>query len=81
MQSSNYWPISWSKNLLTSTLIGATTPSIAGTKCHRLVTPDKKKYAAYYHALKQRARLEQQWRNEDQRNLHRLVNIREFLWT
>ena len=26
---------------------------IAGTKFHRLVTPDKKKYAAYYQALKQ----------------------------
>ena len=54
---------------------------IAGTKFHRLVTPDKKKYAAYYQALKQHTRLEQQRRNEDQRNLHRLVNIREFLWT
>jgi hypothetical protein len=54
---------------------------IAGTKFHRLVTPDKKKYAAYYQALKQHARLEQQRRNEDQRNLHRLINIREFLWT
>jgi hypothetical protein len=25
---------------------------IAGTKFHRLVTPDKKKYAAHYQALK-----------------------------
>ena len=49
---------------------------IAGTKFHRLVTPDKKKYAAY-----QQARLERKWRNEDQQNLHRLINIRAFLWT
>jgi hypothetical protein len=54
---------------------------IAGTTFSRLVTPDKKKYAAYYQALKQHTRLEQKWREEDQRNLHRLVEIREFLWT
>ena len=54
---------------------------IAGTNFHRLVTPDKKKYAAYYQALKQHKRLEQKWRNEDQRNPRRLINIREFLWT
>jgi hypothetical protein len=54
---------------------------IAGTKFHRLATADKKKYAAYYQALKQQRRLEQKWQNEDQRNLHLLINIREFLWT
>jgi hypothetical protein len=54
---------------------------IAGTTFRRLVTPDKKKYAAYYQTLKQHTRLEQKWREEDQRNLHRLVEIREFLWT
>jgi hypothetical protein len=54
---------------------------IAGTTFHRLATPDKTKYAAYDQALKQHARLEQKWRNEDQRNLHRLIGIREFLWT
>ncbi len=54
---------------------------IAGTKFHRLATPDKKNYAAYYHALKQHERLKQQWQNDDQRNLHRLINIREHLWT
>ncbi len=54
---------------------------IAGTNFHRLVTPDKKRYAAYYQALKQHKRLEKRWRDEDQRNLHRLINIREFLWT
>jgi hypothetical protein len=54
---------------------------IPGTKFYRPVTPDKKKYAAYHQALKQDKRLEKKWRNEDQRNLHRLINIREFLWT
>ena len=54
---------------------------VAGTKFRRLVTPDKKKYAAYYRALRQDTRLEQKWHSEDQRNLHRLINIREFLWT
>jgi hypothetical protein len=54
---------------------------IAGTTHSRLVPPDKKKYAAYYQALRQHIRLEQKWREEDQRNLHRLVEIREFLWT
>ena len=53
----------------------------AGTPLRRLVTPDKKRYAAYYRALSQHTRLEQKWRSEDQRNLHRLINIREFLWT
>ena len=54
---------------------------VAGTKFRRLVTPDKKKYAAYYRALRQHTRLEQKWHSEDQRNFHRLVDIREFLWT
>lgn len=54
---------------------------VAGTKLRRLVTPDKKKYGAYYRALRRDARLEHKWRSEDQRNLHRLINIREFLWT
>lgn len=54
---------------------------VAGTEFRRLATPDKKKYAAYYRALRQDIRLEQKWRSEDQRNLHRLINIREFLWT
>lgn len=54
---------------------------IEGTTHSRLVTPDKKKYAAYYRALKQHARLEQKWCEEDQCNFHRLIDIREFLWT
>ncbi len=47
----------------------------------RMVQPDKKKHSAYYRALKRSVRLEEKWRKEDQRNLHRLVEIRHFLWT
>ncbi|MGC2063961.1 MAG: hypothetical protein WA610_13375 [Thermodesulfovibrionales bacterium] len=45
------------------------------------VKPDKKKYAKYYEALKRHNKLEQKWHKEDQRNLHRLVEIRSLLWT
>ena len=48
---------------------------------YELIEPDKKKYAAYYRALKKHRRLEQKWYEEDQRNLHRLIEIREHLWT
>jgi hypothetical protein len=54
---------------------------VKGTKFRRLATPNKKKYAAYYRALKKQGRLEEQWHDEDQRKLHRLVEIRDFLWT
>jgi hypothetical protein len=55
--------------------------NVAGTKLRRVLTPDKKKYAGYFHALTEHAHLEKKWHNEDQRNLHRLINIRKFLWT
>ena len=55
--------------------------NMPGTKSKQLATPDRKKYAAYYRALKKCGRLEQKWHDEDQRNLHRLVDIRDFLWT
>jgi len=54
---------------------------IPGSKTRELVRPDEKKYAPYYAALKEDARLETEWYEEDQRNLHRLVEIRSFLWT
>ncbi len=54
---------------------------IPGSEFSEMVEPDKKKYAAYYQALKEDARLEQKWYEEDQRNLHRLIEIRPFLWT
>jgi hypothetical protein len=48
---------------------------------YQLVELDKKKYAAYYRALKKDQRLEEKWFEEDQRNFHRLIEIRAFLWT
>jgi len=54
---------------------------IPGSELSQLVEPDKKKYAKYYQAIKKHARLEVKWEEEDQRNLHRLVEIRGFLWT
>ena len=54
---------------------------IPGSDLSRRVEPDKKKYANYYRALKKHWRLEQEWEEEDQRNLHRLIDIRKFLWT
>ena len=54
---------------------------IPGSELSQLVQPDRKKYAAYYRAMKKDARLEKQWDEEDQRNLHRLIEVRGFLWT
>ncbi len=54
---------------------------IPGSKMRRLVRPDEEKYAPYYEALKEDIRLENEWYEEDQRNLHRLIEIRGFLWT
>ena len=54
---------------------------IPGSKFSQLVQPDRKKYAAYYRAMKRDGRLEKQWYEEDQRNLHRLIEVRGFLWT
>ena len=54
---------------------------IPGSSMRQLVRPEKKKYAAYYQALEEHARLEDEWYEEDQRNLHRLIEIRGFLWT
>jgi hypothetical protein len=47
----------------------------------KMVEPDKKKYASYYRALGKHWKLEQKWEEEDQCNLHRLIDIRKFLWT
>ncbi|MDD5559036.1 hypothetical protein [Candidatus Methylomirabilis sp.] len=54
---------------------------IPDSELHQMVEPDRKRYAAYYRALRQEARLEQKWYEEDQRNLHRLIEVRGFLWT
>jgi hypothetical protein len=54
---------------------------VPGSDLCMMVEPDKKKYASYYRALRKHRRLEQKWEEEDQRNLHRLIDIRKFLWT
>jgi len=54
---------------------------IPGSEFLQSVEPDRKKYAAYYRAMKKDGRLEKQWYEEDQRNLHRLIEVRGFLWT
>jgi hypothetical protein len=57
------------------------TEPIPGTSWRKVVPPDKKKYAAYDHAMEAHWRLEKEWEAEDQNNLHRVVDIRRFLWT
>lgn len=47
----------------------------------RRVEHDRKKYRGYERALRKQAVLEKRWLQEDQRNLHRLIEIRLFLWT
>ncbi len=54
---------------------------IPGSDNTELVMPDKKKYARYYKTLEEDYKLEMKWHKEDQRNLHRLIEIRSFLWT
>jgi len=47
----------------------------------RLIFPDREKYPEYYAAMDKSAELENEWYEEDQRNLHRLIKVRPFLWT
>lgn len=54
---------------------------IPGSDNRQLVGYDKKKYPEYEKALKKHWQLEKKWEEEDQRNLHRLVDIRKYLWT
>jgi len=54
---------------------------IPGSDLSEMVEPDKKKYVEYYQALEKHRKLEIKWNEEDQRNLHRLIEIRGFLWT
>lgn len=42
---------------------------------------DREKYPEYYAALDKSRELENEWHEEDQRNLHRLIEVRPFLWT
>ena len=54
---------------------------VPGSDNRELVDYDRKKYAAYDSALREHWRLEKKWGEEDQKNLHRLIDIRQFLWT
>ena len=54
---------------------------VPGSDSRQLPDYDKKKYPEYEKALKKHWRLEKKWEEEDQKNLHRLVEIRGFLWT
>ena len=42
---------------------------------------DEDKYPEFMYAMKEASRLDIEWWEEDQRNLHRLIDIRSFLWT
>lgn len=57
------------------------TKKVPGRNTHQLVEPDRSKYAEYYQALGEQHQLELLWEREDQENLHRLVEVRRFLWT
>ena len=57
------------------------TRKVSGKNLTELVQPDQRKYADYYRAMKKHLRLIQKWHHEDQRNLHRLIEIRGYLWT
>jgi hypothetical protein len=54
---------------------------IQGNERQQLVDYDKNKFSAYNDALKKHWHLERKWDEENQRNLHRLIEIRRFLWT
>lgn len=57
------------------------TKKIPGKKAWKLIEPDRKKYAAYYRLLDLHQRQKAKWAADDQKNLHRLIDIREHLWT
>ena len=54
---------------------------VPGTNLFQQAPYDKKKYASYKKAVNKEMFLDKKWREEDTRNLHRLINIRDFLWT
>lgn len=47
----------------------------------RILPYDKEKYKDYDKARRAQYRAEARWRKQDQRNLHRLIDIRIHLWT
>ena len=54
---------------------------VPGKNLSKMIEPDKKKYSKYFQALRKTLKLERKWEEDDQRNLHRLIDIRKFLWT
>ncbi len=57
------------------------TEKVPGKDLWKWIRPDRKKYGAYYRLLKLSWRQKAKWAAEDQKNLHRLIDIREHLWT
>jgi hypothetical protein len=57
------------------------TRKVPGKDLTEVVEPNRRTYADYYRAMKEDLRLTQKWHQEDQRNLHRLIEIRGHLWT
>jgi hypothetical protein len=54
---------------------------IPGSDLWELTGYDKKKYADFERASKEQLRMDLLWYREDQRMLHRLVDVRQHLWT
>jgi len=54
---------------------------VPGKPYSQLAAYDNTKYLPYRRALSRQATLDKRWFGEDQRNLHRLVEVRPFLWT
>ncbi len=57
------------------------TRPIKGQPAAEIIWPDRKKYAKVYKAMDKDFELEEKWCREDTKYLHRLVNIRSYLWT
>ena len=55
--------------------------NVIGAKYIEIIQPDREKYADYYKALRRHIKLAEKWYGEDQSNLHKLIEIRKFLWT
>ena len=54
---------------------------VHGKPYSKLAAYDVTKYRPYRRALSKQVAYERRCLNEDQRNLHRLVKVRPFLWT
>jgi hypothetical protein len=54
---------------------------VSGTELREILQPDRKKYSDYYRALKKEMKLEEKWYSEDQLMLHKLIEVRKYLWT